>query len=115
MEQHIQSQSQDELLPSLSYKAEPTANYLEHARLVRYRAAAGDRFSQASRVIRFQLQDSNCWPQPSPIRFQCTITNNDGTRPLEPIATPMSMFSNMKVFAAGQLVEILRSWVFSRT
>ena len=106
MEQHIQSQSQDELLPALTFKGEPTANYLEHVRLVRFRAAAGDRFSTASRVIRFQLQD-NCWLEPGSVRFQCTLTNKDTTAGnlLDPIAHPLSVFSNMKIYATGQLVD----------
>ena len=106
MEQHIQRQSQDELLPSLTYKPEATANYLEHVRLVRFNAAAGDRFSEAIRVIRFQLQDS-CWLESSSIRFQCTLTNKatDAAHLLEPIAHHLSMFSNMKIDAASQLVE----------
>ena len=41
MEQHIQARGQDELLPAMQYNPEVTANYLEHVRLVRFRAAAG--------------------------------------------------------------------------
>ena len=105
MEQHIQTQSHEQLLLALTFGPDVTAHYLEHARHIRFRATAGDRFSEASRVIIFQIQDS-CWLEPSSIRVQCLLTNTDTTEAnrLKPVGPPLCMFSNVKLYATGQLV-----------
>ena len=104
MEQHVQSKHQDELLPSMRSDSEPTASYIESCRMVRFRPAAGDRYSPQQRTIRFNLQD-HCWLEPSSVRLQFQLNNLDAANHLIPIAHPMSMFSNIKVFASGQLCE----------
>ena len=103
MEQHVQSKHQDELLPSMRYDSEPTASYIESCRMVRFRPSAGDRYSPSQRVIRFNLQDQ-CWLEPSSVRLQFQL-NNLGASALEPIAHPLAMFSNVKLYAGGQLCE----------
>ena len=104
MEAHAQSKHQDELLPSLRYDSEPTASYIESCRMVRFRPSVGDRYSPAQRTIRFNLQD-HCWLEPSSIRLQFQLNNLDATNNLIPLAHPMSMFTNIKLYAGGQLVE----------
>ena len=104
MEQHVQAKHQDELLPSMTYNREPTASYIESCRMVRFRPSAGDRYSPAQRTIRFNLQDK-CWLEPSSVRLQFQLNNLDNTNPLVPIAHAMSMFTNIKLYAGGQLCE----------
>ena len=104
MEAHVQSKHQDELLPSMCYASAPTASYIESRRMVRFRPASGGRFSPSQRTIRFNLQD-HCWLEPSSVRLQFQLNNLDATNALVPVAHPMSMFTNIKLYASGQIVE----------
>ena len=74
MEQHLQTKVEDQLIGSLTYGHEPGAAFIESARLVKFRAEAGDRFSDSSRTIRFCLQDQ-CWLQSSSVRLASQLNN----------------------------------------
>ena len=108
MEHHVASKHQDELVPSMKYDSEPTASYVESCRMVRFRPAAGDRYSPAQRTIRFNLQD-HCWLEPSSVRLQFQL-NNLSANALNAIAHPGSMFTTMKLYAGGQLCENIEEY-----
>ena len=56
MEQHIATNITDALVPGLDFSGgPPSAEYVKQARQVRWRAQAGDRFSDAAKTIRFNL------------------------------------------------------------
>ena len=76
MQDHVQTKHQDELLPSMKYDSEPTASYIESCRMVRFRPAAGDRYSPQQRTMRFNLQD-HCWLEPGLVRLQFQLNNLD--------------------------------------
>ena len=99
----MQTKHQDELLPSMRYDSEPTASYIESCRMVRFRPAAGDRYSPQQRTMRFNLQDQ-CWLEPGSVRLQFQLNNLEATI-LRPIAGVLSMFTSAKLYAGGQLVE----------
>ena len=105
MQDHVQTKHQDELLPSMRYDSEPTASYIESCRMVRFRPAAGDRYSPQQRTMRFNLQD-HCWLEPGSVRLQFQLTNLAGDI-LRPIAHPLAMFTSAKLYAGGQLVECI--------
>ena len=105
MEQHIATNITDALVPGLDFSGgAPSAEYVKQARQVRWRAQAGDRFSDAARTIRFNLSD-DCWLQSCTLRLQFTITNKHGTAILTPMAHPMAMFENVRLYIGGQVAE----------
>ena len=105
MEQHIATNIQDALVPGLDFRGgPPSAEYVKQARQVRWRAQAGDRFSDASRTIRFNLSD-DCWLQSNTLRLQFSITNKHSTAILTPVAHPMAMFENVRLYIGGQVAE----------
>ena len=105
MEQHIATNIQDALVPGLDFRGgPPSAEYVKQARQVRWRAQAGDRFSDASRTIRFNLAD-DCWLQAQTLRLQFSITNKHATAILTPVAHPMAMFENVRLYIGGQVAE----------
>ena len=105
MEQHIATNITDALVPGLDFRGgAPSAEYVKQARQVRWRAQAGDRFSDASRTIRFNLSD-DCWLQSQTLRLQFSITNKSGTAILTPVAHPMAMFENVRLYIGGQVAE----------
>ena len=80
-----------------------SAEYISSAKQVRLIAEAGDRFSQAARVMIFRLVD-NCWMENDTLRFQCTLTNKAASA-LTPVADPLCMFIAIRVFVGCQLCE----------
>ena len=105
VEQHIQTNITDSLVPGLDFRGGvPSAEYVKSSKLVRWRAEAGDRFSQAAKQLRFRLVD-DCWLQSGTVRLQVTINNNSGANPLQPVADPLAMFASARLYMGGQLVE----------
>ena len=105
MEQHIATNITDALVPGLNFSnGPPSAEYVKQARQVRWRAQAGDRFSDAAKTIRFNLSD-DCWLQAQTLRLQFSITNKSGTAILTPVAHPMAMFENVRLYIGGQVAE----------
>ena len=105
MEQHIAANIQDALVPGLDFRGgPPSAEYVKQARQARWRAQAGDRFSDAAKTIRFNLSD-DCWLQSCTLRLQFSITNKSGTAILTPVAHPMAMFENVRLYIGGHVAE----------
>ena len=111
VEQHIQTNITDSLVPGLDFRGGvPSAEYVKSSKLVRWRAEAGDRFSQAARQLRFRLVD-DCWLQSGTVRLQVTLNNlaaggqNGTDNPLQPRTDPLGMFSSARLYMGGQLVE----------
>ena len=105
MEQHIATNIQDALVPGLDFRGgPPSAEYVKQSRQVRWRAQAGDRFSDAAKTIRFSLSD-DCWLQSQTLRLQFSITNKSGTAILTPVAHPMAMLENVRLYIGGQVAE----------
>jgi hypothetical protein len=77
-------------------------------RKVRFFAEASDMFGPNSRVIRFRLVDQGFWESASS-RVQFTIFNKDATNALSPVASPLAMFSRIRVFVSGIHIE---NWDF---
>merc|ERR1712095_57731 len=79
MEHHIATNITDALVPGLDFRGgAPSAEYVKQARQVRWRAQAGDRFSNAAKTIRFNLSD-DCWLQSQTLRLQFSIARKSGT------------------------------------
>ena len=105
MEQHIATNITDALVPGLDVRGgAPSAEYVEQARQGRWRARTGDRFSDANRTSHFNLSD-DCWLQSQTLRLQFSITNKSGTAILTPVAHPMAMFENVRLYSGGQVAE----------
>ena len=105
VEQHIQTNITDSLVPGLDFRGgAPSAEYVKSSKLVRWRAEAGDRFSQTAKQLRFRLVD-DCWLQSGTVRLQVTMNNGHATQVLEPRTDPLAMFSSARLYMGGQLVE----------
>ena len=105
MEQHTATNIRDTLVPGLDFSGgPPSAEYVKQARQVRWRAQAGDRFSDATKSIRFNLSD-DCWLQSCTLRLQFTITNKHATQALTPVAHPMATLENARLYIGGQVAE----------
>ena len=105
MEQQTATINADALVPGLDFRqGPPSAEYVKQARQVRWRAQAGDRFSDAAKTIRFNLSD-DCWLQSQTLRLQFSIANKHATNKLTPVAHPMAMFENVRLYIGGQVAE----------
>ena len=105
VEQHIQTNITDSLVPGLDFRGGvPSAEYVKSSKLVRWRAEAGDRFSQAAKQLRFRLVD-DCWLQSGTVRLQVTMNNTHGGDSLQPRTDPLGMFTSARLYMGGQLVE----------
>ena len=103
VEQHIQTNITDSLVPGLDFRGGvPSAEYVKSSKLVRWRAEASDRFSQAAKQLRFRLVD-DCWLQSGTVRLQVTMNNSHATQVLEPRTDPLAMFSSARLYMGGQL------------
>ena len=104
VEQHVITNLQDALVPALSFSPSGnSAEFVHSAKQVRFFAESGDRFSQASKVIRCRLI-GDCWLQSGSVRVQVTL-NNLKAAALTPVAHPACMFSSCRLFLGGQVVE----------
>ena len=105
VEQHIQTNITDSLVPGLDFRGGvPSAEYVKSSKLVRWRAEAGYRFSHAAKQLRFRLVD-DCWLQSGTVRLQVTMNNTHGAYPLQPRTDPLAMLSLARLYMGGQLVE----------
>ena len=114
MQEHGITHLQDGLVGGLNYAGDgiKSAEYVHSAKLVKFAAESGDRFSpQAARVLRFRLMDE-CWLQPGTLKLQVQLNNTtlDAATPpaaidLTPIAQPLCMFQSARLLLNGQACE----------
>ena len=113
VDSHVITHLSDGLVPGSNFgPTGNTAEYVHSSKLVKFRPEAGDRYSPgAAKVFRFRLVD-DCWL--NSVRLQVTLNNlTQGPNsanvtvamPLTPIAPPLAMFTNCRLFLGGQVVE----------
>ena len=110
MEVHSQTSLEDHLVSSLNFRHGNTASYITASRMVRYFCESGDTFGVNNRIIRFRLNDAAFLDLESlrlgmSIHNNTTVTANGNAAALEPISSPLAMFSRCRIYCSGQLVE----------
>ena len=75
METYANGTVEDEMIDSLSYKIDPTANYVQSRQSVSYNAQGSNIYvsGSGSRVIRFVLSGTGQYLDPSTVRFMFTL------------------------------------------
>ena len=112
VEQHIQTNITDSLVPGLDFRGGvPSAEYVRSAKLARWRAEAGYRFSQAAKQLRFRLVD-DCVLQSGTMRLQVTMNNTHGAGPLQPHTDPLAMFSSAMLYMGANFWKTFKRWAW---
>jgi hypothetical protein len=110
METYANGMVEDEMISSLSFKIDPTANYVTSRQSVTYQAQGSNIYQSGSgsRVIRFQLSGTGQYLDPSTVRFMFTLVNNtdDANKILYPVGGPWSFFRRCRVYSgSGAVLE----------
>jgi hypothetical protein len=81
METYANGMVEDEMISSLSFKIDPTANYVTSRQSVSYQAQGSNIYQSGagSRVIRFNITGTGQYLDPSTVRFIYTLVNSTGT------------------------------------
>jgi hypothetical protein len=110
METYANGMVEDEMISSLSFKIDPTANYVTSRQSVTYQAQGSNIYQSGSgsRVIRFQLSGTGQYLDPSTVRFMFNLVNNtdDANKILYPVGGPWSFFRRCRVYSgSGAVLE----------
>ena len=108
METYALGMVEDEMISSLSFKLDPTANYVNSRQSVTYQAQGSNIYQSGagSKVIRFNISGSGQYLDPSTVRFVYTLVNNEGAKVLYPLGGPWSFFRRCRVYSgAGAVLE----------
>ena len=78
MENYANGTTEDEMISSLSYKIDPTANYVVSRPLITYYPQGANEYKSdsGSRVLRFTLSGNGQYLDPATVRVQFTLVNN---------------------------------------
>lgn len=107
METYANGTVEDEMIDSLSYKIDPTANYVQSRQSVSYNAQGSNIYvsGSGSRVIRFVLSGTGQYLDPSTVRFMFTLKNNEN-KFLWPVGGPWAFFRRCRLYTgAGAIIE----------
>ena len=100
MENYSHGIVEDEMINSLSFKIDPTANYVTDRKSVTYQAQGSDIYTAGNSVVKFNITGTVRYLDPSTVRFVYTLTNADGVANhiLYPLSGPWGFFSEDVVF-----------------
>ena len=86
METYANGMVEDEMISSLSFKIDPTANYVTSRQSVTYQAQGSNIYQSGagSKVIRFNITGTGQYLDPSTVRFIYTLVNKEGANFLFP-------------------------------
>ena len=109
METYANGATEDEMIDSLSFKVNPTANYITSRQSATYNAQGTNIYQSGggSRVVRFTLSGTGQYLDPSTVRFQYTLSNTGGVNQvLYPLGGPWCFFRRGRVYSgAGAVLE----------
>ena len=105
METYSNDIVEDEMINSLSFKIDPTANYVTDRKSVTYQAQASDIYTPGNSVVKLNIAGTGQHLDPSTVRFVYTLTNTDTglTKNLYPLSGPWGFFSEDVVSIAVQV------------
>jgi hypothetical protein len=109
METYANGMVEDEMISSLSFKIDPTANYVNSRQSVSYQAQGSNicQSGSGSRLIRFNITGTGQVLDPSTVRFVYTLVNYGGANEvLYPLGGPWCFFRRCRVYSgAGAVLE----------
>ena len=109
MDSYANSIVEDEMINSLSFKIDPTANYVTDRKSVTYQAQGSDIYTPGNSVVKFVLTGTGQYLDVSTVRFVYTLTNTDGAanHNLYPLSGPWSFFRRCRIYsgAGGAPIE----------
>ena len=107
MEVYASGMVEDEMISSLSFKIDPTANYVTDRKSVTYQAQGSNIYTAGSSVVKFSLTGTGQYLDPSTVRFVYTLTNTDGAvnHDLYPLSGPWAFFRRIRIYSGTALIE----------
>ena len=111
MENYANGTTEDEMISYLSYKIDPTANYVVSRSLITYYPQGANEYKSdsGSRVLRFTLSGNGQYLDPATVRVQFTLVNNGNVgQVLYPLGGPWSFFRRCRILsgASGVIEDI---------
>ena len=104
------SGGEDSLLESLSFDLPATTSYVQNRRLVSYYPSGSSTFSpDGVRVCRFTLGGEG-WLDPASLRISAKLANTHASAALILADGPHVLFSRMRLWIGGTLVEDIDSY-----
>ena len=73
MENYSNGIVEDEMINSLSFKIDPTANYVTDRKSVTYQAQGSDIYTAGNSVVKFNITGTGQYLDPSTVRFVYTL------------------------------------------
>jgi len=102
----LAGQTNDELLPSLSYNLASTSEYIQQRRMSRfYPSGASSYSSNTTQVARIELKGQGGFCDLSGLKICYRLVNNSTTLPLILAGGVHALVSRIRVFCQGSLVE----------
>ena len=96
---------EDEMISSLSFKVDPTANYVTDRKSVTYQAQGSQDYTAGGgTVVKFTVTGTGQYLDPSTVRFVYTLRNT-GTQRLYPISGPWSFFRRCRIYSGTAVIE----------
>ena len=98
METYANGIADDEMISSLSFKIDPTANYVTDRNSVTYQAQGSNIYTAGGgSVVKFTLTGTGQYLDPSTVRFVYTLVNTNGAanHSLYPISGPWSFLDDV--------------------
>ena len=98
---------EDHLIDGLTFKLDPTANYVVERQSVTYYTQGANIYQSGtgSRVIRFSLSGNGQYLDPSTVRFVFTLKNEGAANEiLFPLGGPWSFFRRIRCYSGGGAV-----------
>lgn len=109
MESYSNGIVEDEMINSLSFKIDPTANYVTDRKSVTYQAQGSDIYTPGNSVVKFNITGTGQYLDPSTVRFVYTLKNKDTglTKNLYPLSGPWGFFRRCRIYsgAGGAPIE----------
>ena len=110
METYANGATEHDMVDSLTFNLDPTANYVVSRNSVTYNAQGSNIYQSGSdsRVVRFVLSGTGQYHDPSTVRLTYTLVNNDtaANHVLYPVGGPWSFFRRGRVYSgAGAVLE----------
>ncbi len=104
------SGGEDSLLESLSFDLPPSSSYVQQRRLVSYYPSGASTFSPSGvRVCRFTIAGDG-WLDPQSLRVYAKLANTHASTALQLADGPHTLFSRVRLFIGGTLVEDLDAY-----
>ena len=105
METYANGIADDEMISSLSFKIDPTANYVTDRKSVTYQASGSNIYTAGGgSVVKFTLTGTGQYLDPSTVKFVYTLRNTGAAR-LYPISGPWSFFRRCRIYSGTAVIE----------